>query len=505
MDTTALSQLARRMLSSTNGEEVAHLLREGVCHVTGGAEVSIFLWDAPTGRLRPAAPGVKESLQPDPEVTDAAFREAEPITVPHSRGGFITAVPMRVGDRRIGLLALDVSELGPLDPDRLATVILLAEHAATALSSQRAIEETRGQFALLNNVLESITNGIVTIDAERRVVLMNRNAMAMLGAGTPKPRVALADAVPAPVADAVGGLIQEIRDQGFCMERRVTLKSAGGEDLPLAVSLSPLRDPVASNVGFIIVLRDMTASEELERLRHLDELKSQFVANVSHELKTPLTSIKAYTEALIDMVAEEQPKQFLKVIDEESDRLLYLINDLLNVSRIQSGRLKMHLEMTAPGALVQEVLKIARVQSEKHEVVVDVAADLPEMLLDRDKIKEVLINLLSNAVKYSPKGGRVWLRLKKLEGNLQIEVQDEGMGIAPENRSKLFQAFYRVDNSSTYEVSGTGLGLAIVKAIVDHHGGRVWVESEVGHGSTFYALLPIRTEARREEEASLRG
>jgi signal transduction histidine kinase len=151
------------------------------------------------------------------------------------------------------------------------------------------------------------------------------------------------------------------------------------------------------------------------------------------------------------------------------------------------------------------VLRIARVQSDKHKIELDIAPGLPRMMLDRDKIKEVLINLISNAVKYSPDGGAVRVRMKQVESNVQVEIQDEGMGISPENQKKLFQAFYRVDNSLTYEVSGTGLGLAIVKAIVDQHGGRVWCESEVGRGSTFFVLLPIRTEAKREEEPSLRG
>jgi signal transduction histidine kinase len=151
------------------------------------------------------------------------------------------------------------------------------------------------------------------------------------------------------------------------------------------------------------------------------------------------------------------------------------------------------------------VLRIARVQSEKHQIVQEIAAGLPPLMLDRDKIKEVFINLLSNAIKYSPKGGRVWLRMRREENNLRLEVQDEGMGIAAEHQAKLFQPFFRVDNSLTYEVSGTGLGLAIVKAIVDQHGGRVWVTSETGKGSLFTVLLPIRTQARREEEPSLRG
>jgi signal transduction histidine kinase len=197
------------------------------------------------------------------------------------------------------------------------------------------------------------------------------------------------------------------------------------------------------------------------------------------------------------MTGDEQQKSFLKVIDEESDRLLYLINDLLNVSRIQSGKMKMHFAPCRPKSVVDEVLGVSKIQSDRHEIVVEAAADLPEMLLDKEKLKEVLINLLSNAIKYSPKGGKVWVRLSAEGGNLRIEVQDQGMGIPAEHQPKLFQAFSRVDSSATAEIPGTGLGLVIVKAIVEHHGGRIAFESTPGTGTTFMILLPIRQELRR--------
>ncbi len=504
MEASLLPQLARRMLSSSSEDEVALILRDAACHATGAKRAELWLWDVSRNKVR-AAKGQKETaLEPEMDVVDVAFTEAEPMTLAGPSGGLVTMIPLRAGDRRIGLLVLDVSEIEQIDPPRLASVILLAEHAGTSLCNMHAIEETRDQWALLNNVIESITNGLITIGPTGRMAMMNRNAMAMLGIDSAKLGSPMRDALPTRVVTAVDELIAELGRQGFCMERRVAVPHVSGEELPLAVSVTPLRDSTASSQGFIVVFRDMTASQELERLRHIDEMKSQFVANVSHELKTPLTSIKAYTEALKDMVSDEQVKQFLQVIDEESDRLLYLINDLLNVSRIQSGRLKMHFELCEPAKLVPEVLRIARVQSAKHQLELEIAPELPHLILDRDKIKEVLINLLTNAIKYSPKGGRVWLRMKREENNLRLEVQDEGMGISPEHQANLFQPFFRVDNSLTYEVSGTGLGLAIVKAIVDQHGGRVWVTSDVGKGAVFIVLLPIRTQARREEEPSLR-
>lgn len=494
MDTSALPQLARRMLASGHADDVVRLLREGALRLTGARRAEAFVWDARGSAFRGATPDCDESLLPPREVTEAAFTEAQPVTVPHARGGVIMVVPLRVGLQRVAALVLDVSEAPEIGAERLASCIVLGEHAATALNNMRVLADTQGQFALLSNVLESITNGIITTDRGRGITHMNRNAMAMLGVGPLAPGAPMDDVLPEGVVEAVDSLLADLEQQGFCLERQVKLRHSGGPELPLAVSVSPLREESGSSTGFIVVLRDMTASQELERLRHLDQLKSQFVANVSHELKTPLTSIRAYGEALMDLVENEQGKEFLRVIDEESDRLLYLINDLLNISRIQSGKMKLNFEMTDPASLVPEALRIARIRSERHHLVVDVEPGLPPMLLDRDKIREVLINLISNAVKYSPNGGRVGVRMRRAEGNVRIEVQDEGIGISREHQEKLFQMFYRVDSSLTYEVSGTGLGLAIVKAIAEHHGGRVWVESEPGRGSTFFVLLPIRAQ-----------
>ncbi|MBI4231825.1 hypothetical protein HY605_01220 [Candidatus Peregrinibacteria bacterium] len=282
------------------------------------------------------------------------------------------------------------------------------------------------------------------------------------------------------------------------MEQQFNHKLAQGPDLPIAVGASLLRDAAGVAIGIIIVLRDMTASKELERLRRIDQLKSEFVANVSHELKTPLTSIKAYTEALMDMITDDGQKSFLKVIEEESDRLLFLISDLLNVSRIQAGKLKLGFELVEPKSIIEEILHISKVKTDKHTITINYADDLPEtMLMDKERMKEVMINLMSNAIKYSPDGGEIKVNMGVFEKNLKVDVSDQGMGMAPEHLNKIFDQFYRVDTSLTYEISGTGLGLSIVKGIIEGHGGIIKVESEVGKGSTFTVLLPIRTELKR--------
>jgi signal transduction histidine kinase len=296
--------------------------------------------------------------------------------------------------------------------------------------------------------------------------------------------------------------VEETFSQGFALERQVMQVTSSGLELPLAVSTSLLRDERGNVSGIIIILRDMTATKELERMRKLDQMKSQFVANVSHELRTPLTSIRAYTEALKDMAGDEMQRSFLEVIESESDRLLYLIEDLLNLSRIESGRLQLNLEMTAPSLIVEEIMGLSKLHSDKHRLMMEIEPDLPEMLMDKEKMKEVVINLVSNAIKYSPDGGEVRIKLYLDEGNLRLDVIDQGIGIPKEMRKKIFEQFFRVDSSMTAEIGGTGLGLAIVKSIVEAHGGVIKVESEVGKGSTFSVLLPVRQEKKRRTAAT---
>jgi len=498
----ALRDVVSRMFQTQDPQEIVRLLGEQALRMTAAPRVAVFLY----GPDRQTLLGGDPSLLPEAAVLDYVFESAKPATVPHVDGRYILVLPMKVPQNRVGAVVLDLTGLGEEAAKmNLEALGVLADQAAVILHSVQIVTRTIGESTLLSNILDSITNAIVTIDIPGTITRLNRNAMAMLelsndAVGRPYRELFLPD-----VTQAVDTLLEEVRQMGFAMEKMVTAKLAQGLELNIAISTSILRDEAFAPLGTIIIFRDMTASRELERLRKLDTMKSEFVANVSHELKTPLTSIKAYTEALLDMAQDEQMKSFLKVIDEESDRLLFLINDLLNVSRIQSGKMKMHFELLPPRVIVDEILSISKVHSEKHKLVFQLADDLPKTLLDREKMKEVMINLVSNAIKYSPKGGTVWVRMGYDASNLMIEIQDEGMGISKENQARLFQAFYRVDGSHTAEIPGTGLGLVICKAIVEHHGGRIWVESEFGKGTTFYILIPLRREIPQSELGSQLG
>jgi PAS domain S-box-containing protein len=495
-----LQDVVSRMFLLQDTNELVKVLSQAALKYTKARKIAVFLMGE-DGALTGGDP----ALLPEKTVLDYVLEGARPITVPHG-SGWITAFPLRTTQGPVGALVCDVTEIAEeVVRMNLEPVSVLCGQAAVMIHNAQRVNRSIGESALLSNILDSITNAIITLDNEGKITRLNRNAMAILEltpdvVGRPYSDVLFPD-----VSKAVAALLKETEHLGFAMEKMVTAKLAQGLELNIAVSTSILRDESFAPLGTIIIFRDMTASRELDRLRKIDTMKSEFVANVSHELKTPLTSIKAYTEALLDMASEETMKSFLKVIDEESDRLLFLINDLLNVSRIQSGKIKMHFTLTPPRAIVDEILNISKINSEKHKLVLEVADGLPDIMLDKEKLKEVMINLISNAIKYSPQGGDVNLRMRMDESNLRIEVQDHGIGIAKEHQSKLFEAFYRVDSSHTAAIPGTGLGLTIVKAITEHHGGRCWFESEVGKGTTFFLLIPARKEIRRGEIGSELG
>ncbi|MEK7469199.1 MAG: ATP-binding protein [Planctomycetota bacterium] len=446
--------------------------------------------------------------RPPKETLDWVAKERRTTTVPGENDReWHTLVPLVVAGDVSGILVLDVPQAaGELAQQTIEALTFLAEEAAAALiaAEERArLDDEVGRIdrerSFLANILDSITNGILAVDLDGRILQINRNAAAMLD--IPSLDVIGQDFEPLLTGDVrmeLRAIFDETLQAGFAMERLVTTH-LGGAEFPIAVGSSLLRDDALQAFGCILVFRDMTASREMDRLRKLDQMKSDFVANVSHELRTPLTSIKAYCEALAGMPRTPKEMEFLQVIEEEGDRLIELIEDLLDVSRIQSGTLRLNLELGNPGELVAEVLAMPRLHAGKHRITSNLSPDVPEMLFDWNRLKEVVLNLVSNAVKYSPEGGDISVSLSVAERNLRIAVEDHGIGIDPADQASLFQQFFRVDGSLAAKVSGTGLGLAIAKGISEAHGGTVSLKSEPGKGSVFTVIMPIRKEPPKEE------
>jgi signal transduction histidine kinase len=244
--------------------------------------------------------------------------------------------------------------------------------------------------------------------------------------------------------------------------------------------------------------------DEVQNVRALEENsrpKADLISTLAHEMRTPLTSIKGFSTALLMEEAAfslETQQEFLQIIDDECDVLTDLIHDLLESSVIEAGLLRLELEPVMLPHLVQSVVSDIAHQTEKHRVLVDIPRVFPIVDADPGRITQVLRNLLDNAVKYSPQGGMIVIRGEVQETQIVVSVADQGLGIAPEDLNRLFEKFFRVESGLGRHVVGSGLGLPIAQTIVESHGGRIWAESKLGEGSTFYFALPL---ARDEEQA----
>ena len=255
----------------------------------------------------------------------------------------------------------------------------------------------------------------------------------------------------------------------------------------LQVNAAAITNAAGEREGTILVFHDLTRLKQLERTRE------EFVANVSHELRTPLSLIKGYVETLLDGARDnpEVAERFLKIIERNANRLDLLIQDLLTISALESGRMKLELQPVELKSLAEKVLAFLHTKAENKSVTL--VNELPELTANADanRLDQVLANLVDNAIKYGRPDGLVTVGGKKLDdGRLEIFVRDDGPGIPPEALDRVFERFYRVDKARSRDQGGTGLGLSIVKHIVQAHGGEVRCESKLGEGATFFFTLP---------------
>jgi NtrC-family two-component system sensor histidine kinase KinB len=257
-------------------------------------------------------------------------------------------------------------------------------------------------------------------------------------------------------------------------------------------SIVPMQSPAAETKGVILLFRDVT------RLHELDRLKSEFVMTASHELRTPLTSIGMSVDMLLESAAPkltDKERELLTVCHEEVQRLRALVKDLLDLSKIEAGKLELAFEAVSPGFLGEQAVAIMKSQAEAKnlQLTLEVPATLPDVLADPTKIEWVLVNLLANAVRYTPEGGHIRLKGEDLGGRVHFSVSDNGEGVPYELQSRIFDKFVQVKGAGSPE--GSGLGLAICKEIVRAHRGTIWLDSTPGHGSTFTFTLPFVNES----------
>ena len=275
---------------------------------------------------------------------------------------------------------------------------------------------------------------------------------------------------------------------------------AEGQSIGLLVALDKEGGFSDEDASFLALYASQAAiavrnSQLFEHTKTLDRLKSEFVAVVSHEIRTPLTSVKGAVELLADpryFPNSEQQTKLLTIAHANAERLLVLINDILDFSKLESASLPMSLERSSLAPVVQQAVYNLRTLIEERRIRIDVQVSpaLPDLFIDSSRVAQVLTNLLSNAIKFSPPGGEVTVAAEPLDGEVRVSVRDLGEGISAEDLPKLFKKFTQIDSSATRKAGGTGLGLVICKGIVEQHGGKCWVESVSGDGSTFFFTLP---------------
>jgi signal transduction histidine kinase len=267
--------------------------------------------------------------------------------------------------------------------------------------------------------------------------------------------------------------------------------------IPVGISSSLLQDEQGQHQGIVCICRDISLTKEVNRLKELDNMKSEFVSTVSHELKNPIAIIKSSVETIQaarklgkDLGADFEDNT-LNVINEEINRLSQLINDLLSLSRLESGRVEIKKEPTDIQVLIDMVVRLFAIHETTHPIAVTIDNPIGKILLDPDKIKQVLVNYVGNAIKYSPHGSPVLIDVKVNKDLLKVTVSDHGVGIPGDKIKLVFNKFTRIVTKETQFISGTGLGLSISQKIMELHHGKVWCESVYQKGSTFGFSIPI--------------
>ena len=368
----------------------------------------------------------------------------------------------------------------------------------TAKSSQNRMETIITDRNKLLSLLKGMVEGVVAVDRDERVLQMNSAAGKILGA-SPEASVSKPIWEVTRVRQVCDTLSRTLKNRGDVKdELRLATRS---QDQVVEMLASPLFDGEGELVGAVVVLHDVSDLHRLQTVRR------DFVANASHELKTPIAAIRALVETVIDdqSISSSDQANFLAKIRNQSMRLSSLVTDLLTLSRLESSPAGPVLRPID----LRESFRVAvhALLPTGEERGIDVHTEVPEnpvqVLGDPEALGQLTTNLLDNAIKYTSRGGQVWVRLKTGNGQALIEVQDTGMGIAPQDQARVFERFYRVDKARSRELGGTGLGLSIVKHIAVIHQGRVFVESTPGIGSTFRASIPIAPQGSIRENATL--
>ena len=434
--------------------------------------------------------------------------------------------------------------------DEINRVIRIIGTAPDITERKKTEEALRESEEKVRNILSSSPNAITVTDLNGTIIECNQATLDRGGFSSKGEVIGKSafDFIAAKDHQRALENMEKTLKEGSVKNVEYTFLAKDGTEYPAELSASVIRDSAGRPASFVATIKDITEQKKLEeklreyqeyieelvqkrtaklketledlekemvqrkkaeglikgqngRLKELDRRKSEFLSTAAHELRTPLTSILGFSEILLKGKLDTKKKnKFLKTINEEAEGLAYIINDLLDVSRIESGRgIEIKKAPVDLKDIIPENVNFFQVQTNKHIFKIDLPGNLPKIELDKDRIGQVIGNLLSNAIKFSPQGGEIRINLEQTDEEIKISVSDTGLGIPKKDLPYVFEKFYRADNASSNAIGGTGLGLAIAKYIVESHKGKIWVESKPGKGSSFSFTLPLKATERKEE------
>jgi len=403
----------------------------------------------------------------------------------------VLCVPMVVSGRTIGVLSLGDGSTRDFTHDEVVLLQAFADQAAIALQNASLYAESQTQRIQLTQILESTSDGVLFVGPDGRVQAANRHAGDLLGY-----------AETSIVGTDLGAILR--RECSAVSTENLLLACTGGLGAALDAGASgdldvpslnrvlhwearATRDVAGQTTGLTITVHDVTQEREIA------QMKSDFVSFATHQLRTPLSGIKWMLElAMQEADVPDSAGSYMKDALGASQRLIQLVNDLLDVSRLESGRMKATPRLVELVGLTRSVLDDLKLQFEEkdHRLTMETSGDLLEVFADPQLLRQVVLNLTSNAIKYSPSRGSISVRLTCEQDLVRWQIKDTGIGIPKESQRHLFEKFYRADNVAALETDGTGLGLYLVRLIVEQIGGRVGCESEEGQGATFYFTVP---------------